>query len=253
MISEGKFVHFSKTEYSNLKPGLLSLFFGKDPVRKYTYEIKGLQIRPGFVYRFIDYNQFEDHETEIPEGYSEIEISEKIVTECYYGDKKVIDNVPIIPEKRKNDDYSFIGEDKYLIYMNNNNVSLYQIPLNYRISQSLKNSCGSPGELRGIYQEHIKTWQNVTIVPIISNNTNSDMLLNIKSGKYVFIGLDTYQFKLIDKTDPISFCCVSSDNKTVAFSKNTVYILTDITYTSKSKYNNKQIQFTLIPNTKHVR
>ena len=60
----------------------------KSNTRYKILELEGIQAKEGYIYKWIDYNQFEDIPTKIPEGYEKIDLSFEYINKTKCGSMK---------------------------------------------------------------------------------------------------------------------------------------------------------------------
>lgn len=108
--------------------------FYKKIVDNIVYSVKGIQNKKGYIHKFINYNEFSEEETQIPEDYKKIQISEKYREDFFCSNirKRLLSD---------NDQYKQIkllyGKYKiytihdnrgtpFIVYCNNSNIHIYK-------------------------------------------------------------------------------------------------------------------------------
>ena len=216
------------------RPAFLQMLAGRG---MFSSLIKGLQCRPGYVYKWIEYNEFEKEETELPKGARPRKLSPKHVNEYYYGDKRVVRAIPPVPDKHAKDSFYFTHDNggvPFLVYSDSRSVCVYRIDEGVYVPDSLWESAKDMRSRRGLYQKKVACWKGAEIMPGVAQtkeDLGNSVLLSLKSGKHVFIGSEIYEFAPKSKDDPITefYSMVGNSDVPypVAFSKKTAYMMLD--------------------------
>ena len=197
-------------------------------------ELMGLQLEPGTVHRFIDYNEFESVPTNIPSSFRRIKLPVDIISKYYFGDKTVLKKVPSVPANHRTHTYYFIldnGGWPFLLYHNSVSVYVYARDDNTYVPEALWGET-KEAERRGFYQVLVKRWNAVDVMPGIGerkSDTGNSVLFKQKGGRYVYVGSEIFEFQIEDNSDPITefYSVVESSGVAypVALSKRRAYLL----------------------------
>jgi hypothetical protein len=169
----------------------------------------GLQVQPGKVHKFVDYNEFEEVPTAVPGSFRRTKIPSERVSKFYFGDKSILKKAPPIPAKHRTHKYYFIldnGGLPFLLYHSSRSVYVYARDDNTHVPDAVWRAT-SRARRRGFYQRLVGHWTAMHVMPGKSErkeDIGSSVLLKLKGGRYVYIGSEIYEFKIEDKSDPIT-------------------------------------------------
>jgi len=220
---------------------------------KNGYSYIGLNIRKGYIRKWIDYNLFEDKETKIPKNSKEIKLNKKTI-QYYCGNKNRLeknnDQYKAIKEKMKGYKTYFIHDNNkrpLLVYVKDN-VYIYRLPKTYYVKASDKDKNDSKNKWFYIELYKKYTPKKIFIGKCIKakrfdsdgpkSNGNSILLL-LENSKYLYIGSEIYQFST-DMNDVIVKYYSSIGNNDVpypvAVGTNNVYFMLDKKYVAINKF-----------------
>lgn len=223
-----------------------------------TERIFGLQLRKGFIFKFIHYNKFEDKETKIPDGYQKVKIEKKVIEGNYCGSKILLEKnneeYKIIKKELKSYKTYFThynGGKPFLVYMKDD-IYIYRISENFYINDRNNDenkNCWMYTELvkkyfpekifigKSIKSEMTKFYESYS-----SKFDGNSILLKLNESKYVFIGNYIYEFT-IEKNDKIIKYFSQVGNSGVpcpiALGEKNVYFMLDECYVSIDKFPSK--------------
>lgn len=221
--------------------------------------IKGLSLRKGYIYKYIDFNLFEDKETKIPNGFTKRKISkEDILDYCDKNRQMLLKNNEAykkIKDELKGYKTYFIHENydrPFLVYVKNNTVHIYKIPTKkyyYREKDySLDDSKNKPFyiELVKIYKTKKMFIGKSPLTPMTkfsgghgSTFNGNTILLQIETNKYVYIGSNIYEFKTNDIIEDYYSPIGNNDVPyPVALGTKNIYFMLDKTYVPNNKFEN---------------
>ena len=219
--------------------------------------LKGISLRKGYIYKYIDFNLFEKEETKIPEGFTKRSITKDIKLNNCDKNKKILkkDNEDYKKIKEKLKDYkTYFIHDNYnrlfLVYVKNKIIHIYKRPSNkYYIS---KNDLSKKDiNNKWAYIKFIKSYKCKEI--FIGKSPKSEMtnfsggygpkfdgnsiLLQIDSNKYVFVGHNLYEFKIDDIINEYYSPVGNNDVPyPVALGSKNNYFMLDQTYISNNEF-----------------
>ena len=250
-----KFVVYEKKE----KKGFFSKF------TTYT-TLKGLSSgEKGYIYKFIDFNNFEKTKTKIPDGYKKKKRSTSWVNEFYCDTSKhrLLKNnkeYKKVKKKHKGCKTYFThdnGGRPFLVYVAKNKVSIYRIPKKRYISDD--DWSKKENNNRWMHVELIKKYKSSKI--FIGKSPLNDMtrysgghgkkfdgnsiLIKIKKNRYVFIGWEIYEFTSNEEIKEYYSPVGSNDVPyPVAISDTNVYFMLDYKYVPIDKFElfNKKVK-----------
>ena len=179
--------------------------------------LTGLKINEHSFYKWISYNNFEDHPTIIPDGYKEKKQKNKkkwlqFVNQHYCGNRQIItmENKHLLPIISHPDyKYYYIhdnGGRPFIVYVSSNDVYIYQQPDNTIFSEEIYDLDDDEPKWR--YTQLIKHYPILDIFIGVSPknamtkysggygkyfNGNS-ILIQIDTHQYVYIGSQIYSF-----------------------------------------------------------
>jgi hypothetical protein len=178
--------------------------------KKNSYKyLEGIQLKEGYLHKFISFNEFEKKETKIPKDYQKEDVNEFLLKKlkiCDNSIKLLEKNNKIykkIKEKHKDQKSFFINfiYDKlskpiFLVYISKNKVFIYNLSTKYYV----KNSDWSPdnNNNKWMYINLFKTYTYKKIFIGKNHNSKYDgnrLLLNIDKNNYIYIGDNIYKFK----------------------------------------------------------
>ena len=223
--------------------------------------LQGLKGSKSHIYKFIDYNTFEDVETKIPKGYKSVKIDKEWIKKYICDNKKkLIDKHNILFKKIKKNTKGFTkyfthdnGGRPYLVYIKKNEVYIYKHDdkkyyyrdINW--SKIDKNNAW-------IYTKLVKHYKTKKIFigkdsgKSLGSNINGDIkfsigntiLLQLTKNKYVYIGHCVYEFSIND--DIIKYFSLIGRNDVpypVVLGKDNVYFMLDNQYIPKKYFPEK--------------
>ena len=219
----------------------------------YTNSITGIPGEKGFIYKHIDYNQFESKPTKIPTDYRKSKISKYWINTYGCGNKKRIDEIKWDKSIHK-DWKTYVtldnGGKPFLVAIKKNMVKIFIIHSDIKILVGF--------QLKPYHYNHLIKEYNVEKVFIGKSPKNemtissgdygkkwdgNSILLELANNKYVFIGYYIYEFTTKDKI--ISFISPIGPNLVpypTAISKENALFMLDqklvpIEYITKLKLN----------------
>ena len=239
--------------------------------------IEGLEENIGYIYKFIEFNKFENKETKIPIGYVKIPLP---ITKEYESDEWLkiyrCDNSKKLLDKHnkyfklikhpKTKKYFILNKsniDQYLVYVGKNNINIYSRDLNkpekiyveYRKWDSKKSSADN----YAIYNKNswayirlVKKYKPLQIFIGKDQRENRELgyesniydgnsiLLKIKKNRYVFIGYTIYEFSTNDKIIKYYSPMIGAFAKPfpVAIGEKYIYYMEDVVYIPINKFEN---------------
>jgi hypothetical protein len=250
-----KFVHYVKTEKK-----LFGTSFFKLEYKKIKHSIMGLELKKGFINKFINFNTFEDEPTKLPEGYKKKKIENNFIKKYYCDSSKEILTKKrltknIIKINHPNSKNYFIldnGENPFLVYISKNKVNIYTYPIKnenkYFVADKDQNK-------KWTYINKIATYKNPIKVFIGESPENeitkfsggikkefvgNSILLQIGKDSYVFIGRIIYEFstnddQIIEYYSPVGNIDVPYP---VAIGEKNIYFMLDLKYVPIDKFHN---------------
>ena len=228
--------------------------------------IRGLKGKKGYIYKYIDFNEFEKKESKIPDDYVKLKKSsysnswvKKFI--CDPSRKLLEKNnnyYKKIKNKHKNEKTYFIHDNNgrpFLVYVNikNKRVSIYKqsqkhwYPAN-KWSKNINNN-------KWVYIKFIKTYKYQKIFIGKSNLTElsrlgggygkkfygNSILLKINSKKHVFIGQNIYEFNTTEIINEYYSTVGNNDVPyPVAIGEKNTYFMLDKRYLSNRYFIEKQ-------------
>ena len=219
--------------------------------------IKGLSLRKGYIYKYIDVNLFEDKETKIPNGFTKRKISKEAILDYCDKNRQMLSKnneaYKKIKDELKGYKTYFIHENydrPFLVYVRNNTVHIYKIPTK-KYYYSEKDYSKDDSKNKPFYIELVKIYKTKKIFigksPLIpmtkfsgghGNKFNGNtILLQIEPNKYVFIGAYIYEFKIDDIINQYYSPVGNNDVPyPVALGSKNSYFMLDKTYVSNDKF-----------------
>jgi hypothetical protein len=225
--------------------------------------LEGLKGRKGYIYKFIDFNNFENKEIEIPEGYKYVKHSKNWVKEYRCDSSKQV-------LKKNNSEYKKIkkemvgykkyfthnnGGRPYLVYVGKNDVHIYiRDDKKYYIdwdnySDDDKKNAWMYVKLVGKYKltrifigkddgtPEMSDLKGMSKKESINFSLGNSILLELKD-RYLFIGHTIYSFKTENKDKIEKYYSVIGRNDVpypVAYGNKNVYFMLDETYIPYTK------------------
>ena len=207
----------------------------------YTHNIAGIPAEKGFIYKHIDYNQFEKEPSKIPSGFRKRKISKYWIEEFGCGDKKRIDEVKWSKTIHKGwKTYITLdnGGQPFLVAIKGKTVKIFIIKPDIKIIFGF--------ELKPYHYTHLIKEYQVEKVFIGKSPKNestiysggfgkkwdgNSVLLELPNNKYVFIGTEIYEFSTKDKI--ISFISPVRNNLVpypTALSQDNAFFMLDKNY-----------------------
>lgn len=222
-----------------------------------TQILIGISLRKGYIYKYIDFNLFENEETKIPDGFTKRKVSKEV--RLYNCDK----NRQIL--LKNNEAYKKIkgelkgyktyfthnnGDRPFLVYVKNNIVHIYKIPTKKyyyrREDYSFNSSKNKP-----FYNELVKTYKPTKIfigkspfIPMTKFSggygnkfIGNSILLQIEANKYVHIGSDVYEFKTNDNINEYYSPVGNNDVPyPIALGSKNIYFMLDKTFVPNDNF-----------------
>ena len=200
--------------------------------------INGIPAEDGYIYKFSDYNQFENKPTRIPKGYSKRKLSKKWIQEFGCGDRKKVNEITW--NKSIHQEYQTYlthdnGGNPFLVDIKEKNVKIYRINPKVYLDDVKKH----------YYDYLIKEYLTKKI--FIGKSPKNKMtefsagygkkfdgnsiLLELPDGKCVFIGESIYQFTPTSRI--VSYCSPVGNNDVpypFALDSENIYFMLDKTY-----------------------
>lgn len=181
--------------------------------KKYIYVLQGLELNKGYIYKFIDVDQFSEKEIKIPKNFKKKNIKKILLKKyfCNQKTKKILPGNKKFQKIQKNlEKYKkyFIHDNydrPFIVYIKSYNVYVYRIPKNrFYLDEDFS---------QNLYVDKIKKFKSAKIfvgkspkikMTILSGGhgprfIGNTILLKIKKNVYVFIGLNIYEFKTDDE------------------------------------------------------
>lgn len=181
--------------------------------------LEGIKGNNGYIYKFISFNNFENIESKIPDGY-EPDVDSYILSEKYIKKykfnpeaKKLEKNNEIskqIMEKYKNNKKYYIlqnGGKPYLVYVGKKNIKIYKNSDKFYVDEEYNYEINM-----WTYIELIRKYKSLKTFIGYSPKNNmtiysgghgerfdgNSILIKIKNNKYVYIGPEIFSFKTDD-------------------------------------------------------
>eukprot|EP00873_Tetraselmis_striata_P043686 jgi/Tetstr1/463950/TSEL_008755.t1 len=200
-------------------------------------DLMGLELEPGKVHRFVDYNEFEAAPTAVPGSSRRTRLPAALVSKYYFGDRAVLERAPPVPAKHRSHEYHFIldnGGWPFLLYRSGSDpatVHVYARDEGAHVPGELWARTGRAGR-RGFYQALVKRWTAREVLPGKSErkgDAGNAVLLRLGGGRYAYVGSEIYEFRPDDAKDPITefYSAVASSGVPypVALSRERAYLL----------------------------
>jgi hypothetical protein len=225
--------------------------------------IRGLEINKGFIYKYINYNNFELTQTKIPKDFKKSKISEEFVKEHYCNEKKnslIKNNIYIKKIKHPNTKKYFThnnGGRPFLVYVGKN-IFIYKHSNNFYIKQNdyskkeIDNSWmyiqlvakykpintfigKSSGTKTSFFKSYIQLGDHSeSDSKYFDGNT---ILLQLSKNKYIYIGDNIYTFTTNDKI--IKYFSMVSNNDIalpIAIGEKYIFFLSEKKYININKF-----------------
>lgn len=178
--------------------------------KKNSYKyLEGIQLREGYLYKFISFNEFEKKETKIPKDYQKEDVNEFLLKKlkiCDNSVKLLEKNNQVykkIKEKHKglksyfiNFIYDKLSKPIFLVYISKNKVFIYNLSSKYYVKNSDWSSDNNNN--KWMYINLFKTYTFKKIFIGKDYNLKYDgnrLLLNTDKNNYIYISDDIYKFK----------------------------------------------------------
>jgi len=221
--------------------------------------LEGLKGRKGYIYKFIDFNNFENKEIEIPEGYKYVKHSKNWVKEYRCDSSKQV-------LKKNNSEYKKIkkemvgykkyfthnnGGRPYLVYVGKNDVHIY-IRDDKKYYIDWDNYSDDDKKNAWMYVKLVGKYKPMRV--FIGKSPLNEMtefsggygkkfdgnsiLLKIANNRYVFIGAYVYEFST-NNDNIIAYWSPVGNNDVpypVAYGEKNVYFMLDNTYVPIDKF-----------------
>lgn len=177
-------------------------------------KIEGLRATKGYIYKYIDFNNFENKETKIPNGYKKVNIKKNIIKKYYCDSSRKLlnkNNEEYKKIKSKTKGYkSYFTHDNggrpFLVYVSKKDVQIYKEDKKFYSTWSDWNT--NDNNNKWIYIKLIKEYKPLEIFigkSPLNNMTKfsgghgkqfdgNSVLLKISKDRYVFIGNTIYEF-----------------------------------------------------------
>lgn len=177
--------------------------------------LEGIIDNKGFIYKWINYNQFEKYPTKIPDGFKNVSkkyLSKEYINSQKCGNKKNISDIDWDTNIHSGYQiyYTLYGTQKpFLVAIKNKLVKVYAInqdiyypPNQEKCSYHYNDLVGEYYPDRIFIGKSPKTNSTIGTDSYGSKYNGNSILLKIKNNKYIFIGYDIYQF---DTEDEITY------------------------------------------------
>ena len=221
--------------------------------------LEGLKGRKGYIYKFIDFNNFENKETEIPEGYKYVKLSKNWVKEYRCDSSKQV-------LKKNNSEYKKIkketvgykkyfthnnGGRPYLVYVGKNDVHIYiRDEKKYYIDWD--NYSDDDKKNAWMYIKLVKSYKPLTV--FIGKSPLNEMtefsggygkkfdgnsiLLKIAKNRYVYIGPLIYEFSTNNDIIIAYWSPVGNNDVPYpfAYGEKNIYFMLDNTYVPLDRF-----------------
>jgi hypothetical protein len=210
------------------------------------YSIKGLELKKGFIHKWIDFNNFEKKETKIPDGYKKEKLKNTLIKKYCDFSKEHLTKKNAIKINHPNSKHYFIhdnGGRPFLVYISKNKCNIYSYPIQnnnkYYIAEE------DIGE-KWTYINKVATYKNPIKVFIGKSPEygkdfdGNSILLQIENNRYVFIGSNIFEFyikddQIIEYYSPIGGSDVPYP---IAISNKNIYFMLDMKYVPIENFSN---------------
>ena len=149
--------------------------------------IIGLKEGKDSVYKFIEYNKFEDKPTKIPDKAKKESLDKKFIENYIYGNKVPVQEDKSLFDKYKNDKNYLTYNDIFSVFVNKNYVDIFKLPNNVVVNNSTKLN-------KYHYTKKIASYKPIRVL-----TTYGSILIDLGNNKYAFIDDKVYEFTTKDK------------------------------------------------------